>query len=120
MWVLRDHNDLLDEHRYLAHFRNTVPYDAGVMQPVLVVQHIINLTRKYIQQRDAANPTSSRTPKRPKTTEHPIRLANPKIISEGKLAGTIVLNFAHHAQCQCRVCVKDNVTRRPGRRNGSR
>lgn len=119
MYVLRSHDDLLDADKHLAHYRKTVEYDAGLLPAVVAAQHVVNLTRQYIQQRDAAKPRQS-SPKRPKTTERPIRLAFPKILSKGTVEGTVVLNFAHHAQCRCRVCVKANVTRRPGRRNGSR
>ena len=121
MYILRSHEDLLDADLHLGHIRKRVPRDAGAMHAVLAVQHIINLTREYIQKRDAANPAKKERPmKKPKTTERPIRLANPKIISEGPMPGTIVLNFSHHPQCSCKVCLKKNVTRKPGRRNGSR
>lgn len=120
MYVLRSQDDMFEPERHLGHIRKTVPYDAGGMHAVLAAQWVVNLTRQYIQQRDAANPPKvQHSQKRLKTTERPIRLAFPKILSEGP-EGTVILNFAHHAQCRCRVCVKENVTRRPGRRNGSR
>ncbi len=121
MYILRSHEDLAEDELHLGHIRKQVPRDAGAMDAVLAVQHIINLTREYIQKRDAANPVKKeRAMKKPKTTDRPIRLANPKIISEGPIPGTIVLNFSHHPQCACKVCLKKNVTRKPGRRNGSR
>ncbi len=119
MYVLRSHDDLLDADQHLAHYRKQLPFDTGCLPAVVAAQHVINLTRRYIQQRDAGKPTRKFIPKRPKTTDRPVRLAFPKILSEGPEA-TVVLNFAHHLQCRCRVCVKENVTRLPGRRNGSR
>lgn len=120
IYVLADLEDMFDDERHLAHYRKKAEVDTGRVPTVIAVQQILNLTRQYIQQRDAANPPkATRSVKKPKTTERPVRLAVPKILAAGPEA-QVVLNFAHHQQCACRVCVKTNVTRRPGRRNGTR
>lgn len=75
--------------------------------------HLVRVLRQT-----AADPPPSG--KKRKNKGGNVVLANPGIISQGPVPGTVSLDFRHHRQCSCERCQEANAPRRKKRRNGSR